>query len=412
MFRFVLFILSALLISFKAQAWLPTYDDDAEFGRCTKSTNDWNFCAQEESFRALNNVKKQYKAILTSPEIVSWHNRLDENTATMRDMYEGLTAFRNRICSLSFKAAENIEPLVDARASCDLFHTLHHQDHLDKVLLLLKGEVPENYNDFEFLQILEHDKEYQPCMEAEEKKQDENKIKSKEEVLNSESESETESETASETTSQSRKEKCVAEELKRSTRDIKNYYKTFVNDEFVGKWNNGDGLKQGNYRDMYDSWIAYRNRMCALAVWAYQRAYGKDSITSDDCILYYNREKFEIMQNTLIAAHSFLDDEALPEANDGGEAEGKTITPLQKRIAVEEQTEDEILSQDDKDSTEEAESEDNSAAEAETEKTTETQPQKSVPSWANPADSRSQKQNTAPQNAGGNKQIPSWASKN
>jgi len=406
MFRFVLFVFSAFLISFNAQAWLPTYDDDAEFGRCTKSTNDWSFCAQEESLRALNNVKKQYKAILTSPEIVSWHSRLDENTATMRDMYEGWTAFRNRICSLSFKAAENLESLVDARASCDLFHTLHHQDHLDKVLLLLKGEVPENYNDFEFLQILEHDKEYQPCMEAEDKKE-ESKVKSKEEVLNSESETKEE-----EITPHDRKQKCVAEELKRSIRDIKNYYKTFVNDALVGKWNNGDGLKQGNYRDMYDSWIAYRNRMCALAVWAYQRAYGKDSITSDDCILYYNREKFEIMQNTLIAAHSFLDEEALPKNDDGGEAEGKTITPLQKRIAVEEQAEDEILSQDAEENTEEVKAEDNSATEAETEKEKESKPQKSVPSWANPADSRSQKQNNTPQSSGENKQIPSWATKN
>ncbi|MBR3502194.1 MAG: DUF1311 domain-containing protein [Alphaproteobacteria bacterium] len=410
MFRFVLLIISAFIINFNAYAWMPTYDDDHEFESCTKSTKDWSFCAQEEGLRVLNNVKKQYRAILTNPKIVDWHSKLDENTAVMRDMYESWTAFRNRICSLSVKAAENLQPLVDPRAACDLFHIQHHQDHLDKVLLLLQGNVPDDYNDFEFLQIIDHDKEYQQCIEAED--EPESIIKSKEEVLNEQS-AESTKEVETQVNAQDRKEKCVEEELKRSIRNIKNYYKTFVNDEIVGKWNNGDGLKQGNYRDMYDSWIAYRNRMCALAVWAYQSHYGTESISSNDCILFYNLEKFEIMQNTLIGAHSSLDEEDIPDmnANDGGEAEGKTITPLKRRIAVEEQTEDERFSEEDKENTENNKEEKSTDNTNESLAKQEVSPQNNVPSWANPQRNIELKQNSEGKKPDDSKKIPAWADK-
>ena len=86
-----------------------------------------------------------------------------------------------------------------------------------------------------------------------------------------------------------------------------------------------------------------------MAVWAYKGFYGEDSITLNDCILFYSREKLEVMQNVLLAAHSSLDepDDSFDKEDDGGEAEGKTITPLQKKVDISEQTKEERLIKDD-----------------------------------------------------------------
>ena len=149
-------------------------------------------------------------------------------------------------------------------------------------------------------------------------------------------------------------------------------------------------MKQGNYRDMYDSWIAYRNRICSLAVWAYHNAYGEKSITSDECLQYFNREKLETMENLLYSAHSSLDidiedgegvddvphDDTIDLSqyempkDDGGEAEGKTITPLKRRI-------DAIGTSDDSLTEKEPEVEPSEAKEPKPEKSN-----KNIPAWA------------------------------
>jgi hypothetical protein len=177
--------------------------------------------------------------------------------------------------------------------------------------------------------------------------------------------------------------------LQRSATYIKDLYKTFSVDEFVGKWNNGPDLSQGNYRDMYDSWIAYRNRICALAVWAYQNAYGPDAITLNQCLQYFNREKVETMENLLYSAHSSLDigdeedesvdgpeqiDYSLLPKDDGGEAEGKTIEPLQRRIDASINREADVMDV--------AKPAEKPAESEEAEQNKPQKPSKNIPSWA------------------------------
>lgn len=289
---------------------MPFYEDDEEFHHCTK-ISDWDTCVREETLRDLNDVKRLYQNILGNPQILKWHKVPAENTEILRDMYESWTAFRNRLCSLSNKAGMYLERLVTEKYACAAYYTKHHKDHLERILELMTGKVPQKRDDFKFLALTSHDEEYAECAANPEKRN------------------------------------CVDEELQRSATYIKDLYKTFSVDEFVGKWNNGPDLSQGNYRDMYDSWIAYRNRICALAVWAYQNAYGPDAITLNQCLQYFNREKVETMENLLYSAHSSLDigdeedesvdgpeqiDYSLLPKDDGGEAEGKTIEPLQRRI--------------------------------------------------------------------------------
>lgn len=295
----LLFILvfATILNPSVTNASMPFYEDSEELRHCLRSTNDINTCAKEDALRTLNTIKKQYRAILTTPNIVGWHEDIQDNTTELRDMYESWTAFRNRLCSLSHKASMYLQKIVEEKISCNLYYDLHHKDHLDSIILLLRNDVPATKSDFGYLYIEDHDDEYSECMT---KKQN---------------------------------EECITEELKRSTQTIKNLYKTMVEDEFIGKWNNGPDLKNGNYRDMYDSWIAYRNRMCSLSVWAYEKGYGKNALSLNQCLQFFNREILETLQNILVGAHSSLDDEYLNmDDDDGGEAEGKTIKPLEKRF--------------------------------------------------------------------------------
>ena len=320
----LLITLALVVKTSSVRADMPIYSDDEEFKLCTK-ISDWDTCAREEALRDLNIVKRQYQEILSNPVILQWHPKPEENAEILRDMYDSWTAFRNRLCSLSVKASMYLERLVDERYSCPLYYNKHHEDHLARILELMNKKVPVKRSEFKFLDLTSHDDEYAECV------------------------------------ANPKNSTCLDEELKRSAKYIKDLYKTFSEDEFVGKWNNGPDLSRGNYRDMYDSWIAYRNRICSLAVWAYHYAYGKEAITLTQCLQFYNREKLETMENLLYGAHSSLDigieeedsvdgpQQIDPELlnfsihDDGGEAEGKTITPLQRRIEPTGDRQDDVL---------------------------------------------------------------------
>ncbi len=307
-----------------ASADMPYYKDDAEFQRCVRVNVDWDTCTREQTVRALDRVKNNYRSVLRNRTLYSWHAKLEDTTQMLRDMYESWLAFRNRLCSLSHQAARNINKPHSEKEACILYYTLHHDDHIQKILRLLEHDVPLKRADFNFLKLTSHDDEYLAC--TGEANADENA--------------------------------CVAAELQRSSQEIKDIYKTFMGDDAVSKWNNGPSLKEGNYRDMYDSWIAYRNRICALAVYASQKAYSKDPIKLEQCLQYFNREKLETMENILKYAHIGPQEEeedvdtekpktakkpAPKVADDGGEAEGKTIEPLQRRISSGSNNDDDSL---------------------------------------------------------------------
>lgn len=306
MLRFMAFLISLFLVNINAAfSFMPDYPKDDEYYGCVRATNDYNWCSAQQTNRDLEFVKKQLQVIVSNPNIVGWHEEIAENRATIRDMWESWTAFRTRLCSLSVKSSKYLEKLVDEKTSCNSYYVSHHKDHLDKIILLLTGKVPADRTDFSYLEIYDHDEEYEQCMK--------------------------EKDTS----------KCLEDELNRSTKQIKNLYKTAVEDEMIGKWNNGPDLKNGNYRDMYDSWIAYRNRMCSLSVWAYKKGYGNKGANLIQCLQFFNREKLETMEGLLRDAHSILDEDMVyEEKDDGGEAEGKTIKPLERQFDTDRSADD------------------------------------------------------------------------
>lgn len=336
MFRFLMILISLGFFCNVANAKMPFYEDDDETKHCLKISNDWDNCTREANRRDLNKVKLQYRSLLSNQDLSIWNEDLETNKTMLRDMYESWTAFRNRLCSLSKVASRYIAPLMDEEQSCNHYYILHHNDHLNSVMQLLGNDpLPD---DFYYLTIWDHDDEYDTCV-----------------------------------TKRKNVKICEDEELKRSTKAIKDFYNSLINNEFVGRWNNGPDLKNGNYRDMFDSWIAYRNRMCSLSVAVYKKARGEESMTLNHCILFFNREKYETMLNLLVTANSVLDpDDYDDSSNDGGAAEGAKITPLKRRIQSGLDNFDNTLTGDDTKKTEQTSAQDETNSET----------SRPIPSWA------------------------------
>ena len=227
--RVALFILCLSFIS-AATAKMPFYDDDVEFDRCTKMTGDWNRCMSEETRRTLNDIKLLYREVLTNPQTTDWNKSNEQNQQMLRDLYSSWIAFRNRLCSLSKVSAKYTGGWKDEELSCVLYYTKHHKDHFQCIndMLLARADERDNFI------TDDHDAQYTECIND----GDENK--------------------------------CLLNEIYRSSDKIKNLYKEFYNSQYTSGWNNGADLGNGNYRDMFDSWIAYRNRMCSLSEYAYQ----------------------------------------------------------------------------------------------------------------------------------------------
>ncbi len=313
------------------RADMPYYEDDEEYKHCAQATGRLDKCAHDEMLRNLEAVKRDYRDILKDPTILKWHANLEENTEILRDMYESWSAFRNRMCMLAYVASSHIKPTVDERYSCNLYYTFQHKAQLEGILQLMKigeskkatGEKtidPANEVDKTTIDNLNklieitHDNRFNSCIQKEPL------------------------------------EDCLQEEIGRSAQEVKDMYKTFITDPYVDKWNNGPNLQRGNYRDMYDSWLAYRNRICQLLSWSMNYALeNNDPARFNMCLIMFNRTKTETMKNLYAAMHSLKKedlenfDETVKKVKnatlarsvtDGGEEIGKAITPLKRQISA------------------------------------------------------------------------------
>ncbi len=59
--------------------------------------------------------------------------------------------------------------------------------------------------------------------------------------------------------------RCWLDEAKRLSAEIKDKYEQLAANKLASEWNKGNGMFKGNLKDMYDSWVAYRNRFCSLS---------------------------------------------------------------------------------------------------------------------------------------------------
>lgn len=288
-------IIALLLFSTFASisyAKMPFYEDDREFERCTQMTGDWDRCMSEETRRDLNDVKITYREVLANPKLKDWNGNMEENQQMLHDMYASWTAFRNRLCSLSKVSSQYTGTWKDEEKSCNLYYVKHHKDHFQCINDMLLGRADAR-DDFI---TEEHDGEYSECLKTQDK------------------------------------EKCLLSEFQRSSEKIKALYKKFYDSKNTSAWNNGADFGSGNYRDMFDSWVAYRNRLCSLSVFAYQN-FPEHQISKNQCLQYLNREKLETLENLYdLSNRAVNSDKAQKKAEEGGRLAGSAIAPLEKRL--------------------------------------------------------------------------------
>lgn len=314
MLKYFLFVFS-LCYAFTAKADVsefvfPEYLDDEAYEQCYKLTHNSDECAKEESQRVLRDIKISYKNLLADGRLNDWNGSVDKNKDMLRDMYESWTAYRNRVCSLNVPVSKYIAPLVDPKISCTLYQNFMQKDYLGNILHNLNIKNPRNPYPERLINAdggnryleVDHDAEYKSCV-AEKKPQDE----------------------------------CLKAEIERTTKYIKDDLATILTIPTIAKWNNGPDIKNGNIRDMFDSWVAYRNRVCSLNAYVQKIANPQKPVSFDYCIQYYNENFAALLDLYLKNANSVLDEDMYGtdnEPEEGGEEEGRSITPLKRRIVT------------------------------------------------------------------------------
>lgn len=305
----------AVIMLYSCTAWansdfvFPNYLDDDAYEYCMNVTHESNNCIKEESQRVLKDVKILYKNILADPQMTSWNGSLEANRDVLRDMYESWSAYRNRLCSLNKVVSVYIAPLFDPELSCTLYQNYNHKDYLNQILHTLNSSKAKNPYPARLANVdggnhyleIDHDEKYIEC-------------KNNKELASL----------------------CLKEESQRSIENIKAILAQLLDSSVSGKWNNGPDLKNGNYRDMFDSWVAFRNRMCSLTTYVQKQIHGIKGASLEKCIQFYNLSFQETLATYLLNSNSYLDEEMLPASDaeeEGGEAEGKKIKPLERKFS-------------------------------------------------------------------------------
>ncbi len=97
---------------------------------------------------------------------------------------------------------------------------------------------------------------------------------------------------------------CMKAETARVLKDIQEVYTNLANNPQTKSWNNGNGLLSGNLKDMYDHWIAYRNRYCSLFVKASENTFGSESFDQERCLLELTDDHYKLVLAAIVNANS------------------------------------------------------------------------------------------------------------
>lgn len=91
--------------------------------------------------------------------------------------------------------------------------------------------------------------------------------------------------------------KCYLEQAKKDMVKVNQYYKELSENPQLTKWNNGNKMFNGNFRDLLEAWTNYRNRYCSLEAQINADYSGGD--------VYYNQAKC-LMEQTLLHSQNML----------------------------------------------------------------------------------------------------------
>lgn len=106
---------------------------------------------------------------------------------------------------------------------------------------------------------------------------------------------------------------CLKAENVRMLKDIQQIYLNLATHEKTKAWNNGNGLMSGNLKDMYNSWLAYRNRFCSLYQKASENTFGSDDFNRAKCLFDLNNDHLELMKRVIFSANSGSEESSLDD---------------------------------------------------------------------------------------------------
>jgi len=110
---------------------------------------------------------------------------------------------------------------------------------------------------------------------------------------------------------------CMKAETARLLTEIQTIYLNISKNEQTAAWNNGNGLIKGNLKDLYDHWIAYRNRYCSLFVVASENTFGSSSYDQERCLLNLTKDHYELIHQIIINANSGGEEDDEEDENNG-----------------------------------------------------------------------------------------------
>jgi uncharacterized protein YecT (DUF1311 family) len=110
---------------------------------------------------------------------------------------------------------------------------------------------------------------------------------------------------------------CMKAETLRLMKTIQEIYINVSKNEQTASWNKGNGLISGNLKDMYESWLNYRNKYCSLFTVASEHMFGSESFDHERCLLNMTNDHLELMKTIIVNANSGGDEHML----ENGEAE-------------------------------------------------------------------------------------------
>ncbi len=83
---------------------------------------------------------------------------------------------------------------------------------------------------------------------------------------------------------------CMNDETKNLMQQTKTEYEDILKNEDFAKWNNGNGMQKGNLRNMYDSFIGYREKYCSLFALSMVNYLGTEKYNNAKCVMDMTRE--------------------------------------------------------------------------------------------------------------------------
>ncbi|MBO7556557.1 MAG: hypothetical protein J6T72_04100 [Alphaproteobacteria bacterium] len=81
---------------------------------------------------------------------------------------------------------------------------------------------------------------------------------------------------------------CLNQEIKRQHGYIENFYRTLLKQQQFQEWNGGDTLAKGNFKDMNEQFVAFRDRLCSLYALAKKPTYENLEWGRKECIMIFN----------------------------------------------------------------------------------------------------------------------------